>query len=98
MQSHVTEHVQLAYVLECTVYIGESSRMNKFKDKGDQPGARGLRKSNHGGDDRSRFDRNGGAPLGNWGASKHMPQADPGARLHNSDSRSQTQHVYSRIL
>lgn len=40
VQSHVPEHVQLAYLLECTAYVGELSRMIQFKDKGGQPGTR----------------------------------------------------------
>ena len=33
MQSHVPEHSQLAWVMECTVSYGELSRMTQFKDK-----------------------------------------------------------------
>lgn len=32
-QSHVPEHAQLAWVLNCYTYIGELSRMTQFKDK-----------------------------------------------------------------
>ncbi len=33
VQSHVTEHVQLSWLLECTATMGELSRMTQFKDK-----------------------------------------------------------------
>ena len=33
VQSHVPEHTQLAWVMECTVSYGELSRMTQFKDK-----------------------------------------------------------------
>ena len=33
MQSHVAEHSQLAWVLNCYTYMGELSRMTQFKDK-----------------------------------------------------------------
>jgi tryptophanyl-tRNA synthetase len=33
VQSHVHEHSQLAWVMECTVSYGELSRMTQFKDK-----------------------------------------------------------------
>jgi tryptophanyl-tRNA synthetase len=33
VQSHVAEHSQLAWVMECTVSYGELSRMTQFKDK-----------------------------------------------------------------
>ena len=33
VQSHVPEHAQLAWVMECTVSFGELSRMTQFKDK-----------------------------------------------------------------
>jgi len=33
VQSHVTEHSQLAWVMECSVSYGELSRMTQFKDK-----------------------------------------------------------------
>jgi tryptophanyl-tRNA synthetase len=33
VQSHVVEHSQLAWVMECTVAFGELSRMTQFKDK-----------------------------------------------------------------
>jgi tryptophanyl-tRNA synthetase len=33
VQSHITEHPQLAWVMECTVSFGELSRMTQFKDK-----------------------------------------------------------------
>ena len=32
-QSHVPEHAQLAWVLNCYTYMGELSRMTQFKDK-----------------------------------------------------------------
>lgn len=33
IQSHVTEHAQLSWVLNCYTYLGELSRMTQFKDK-----------------------------------------------------------------
>ena len=33
VQSHVAEHCQLSWVMECTVSYGELSRMTQFKDK-----------------------------------------------------------------
>ncbi len=33
MQSHVPEHTQLSWVLNCHTYMGELSRMTQFKDK-----------------------------------------------------------------
>ncbi|MBR4720318.1 MAG: tryptophan--tRNA ligase [Clostridia bacterium] len=33
VQSHVSEHAQLAWVLNCYTYMGELSRMTQFKDK-----------------------------------------------------------------
>jgi tryptophanyl-tRNA synthetase len=33
VQSHVAEHPQLAWVMECTASFGELSRMTQFKDK-----------------------------------------------------------------
>jgi tryptophanyl-tRNA synthetase len=33
VQSHVPEHAQLSWVMECTVSFGELSRMTQFKDK-----------------------------------------------------------------
>lgn len=33
VQSHVHEHAELAWVLDCNTYIGELSRMTQFKDK-----------------------------------------------------------------
>jgi tryptophanyl-tRNA synthetase len=40
LQSHVRAHVELAYLLECTAYVGELSRMIQFKEKGGRPKAR----------------------------------------------------------
>jgi tryptophanyl-tRNA synthetase len=34
IQSHVPAHAQLAYLLECTSYVGELSRMIQYKEKG----------------------------------------------------------------
>lgn len=34
VQSHVAEHVRLAWLLECTATLGELQRMTQFKDKG----------------------------------------------------------------
>ena len=33
VQSHVAEHSQLAWIMECTISFGELSRMTQFKDK-----------------------------------------------------------------
>lgn len=40
VQSHVSTHVALAYLLECTAHVGELSRMIQFKEKGARPGTR----------------------------------------------------------
>lgn len=40
VQSHVTEHARLSYLLECTAYVGELGRMIQFKEKGRHPGTR----------------------------------------------------------
>lgn len=40
VQSDVTEHVRLAYLLECTAHVGELARMIQFKEKGGRPGTR----------------------------------------------------------
>ena len=39
VQSHVPEHSQLAWVLECQTGFGEASRMTQFKDKSNKDGA-----------------------------------------------------------
>ncbi|WP_120003119.1 tryptophan--tRNA ligase [Nesterenkonia muleiensis] len=39
VQSHVPEHVQLAWVLMCQTGMGEASRMTQFKDKSAKGGA-----------------------------------------------------------
>jgi len=36
VQSHVPEHAQLGWVMECTVSFGELSRMTQFKDKSER--------------------------------------------------------------
>ena len=36
VQSHVSEHSECAWLLECTVSFGELSRMTQFKDKSDR--------------------------------------------------------------
>ena len=36
MQSHVAEHTELAWLMECTASFGELSRMTQFKEKSDQ--------------------------------------------------------------
>jgi tryptophanyl-tRNA synthetase len=35
-QSHVSEHAQMAWLMECTASFGELSRMTQFKEKSDQ--------------------------------------------------------------
>ncbi len=40
IQSHVTAHVELAYLLESTAYVGELGRMIQFKEKGGRPKTR----------------------------------------------------------
>ncbi|MGP4112887.1 tryptophan--tRNA ligase [Streptomyces sp. 4N509B] len=42
VQSHVPEHVQLAWVLNCLTGFGEASRMTQFKDKSARHGADGT--------------------------------------------------------
>jgi len=39
VQSHVPEHAELAWVLECITGFGEASRMTQFKDKAAKTGA-----------------------------------------------------------
>ncbi|MCW2696516.1 MAG: trpS [Modestobacter sp.] len=39
VQSHVPEHTQLSWVLECVTGFGEASRMTQFKDKSQREGA-----------------------------------------------------------
>jgi tryptophanyl-tRNA synthetase len=39
VQSHVPEHAELAWVLECMTGFGEASRMVQFKDKSARSGA-----------------------------------------------------------
>jgi len=39
VQSHVPEHAQLAWVLECQTGFGEAGRMTQFKDKSQKEGA-----------------------------------------------------------
>ncbi len=39
IQSHVTGHTELAWVLGCLTGLGELSRMTQFKDKSSKPGA-----------------------------------------------------------
>jgi tryptophanyl-tRNA synthetase len=41
VQSHVPEHVQLSWVLECIARFGEASRMTQFKDKSQREGSDG---------------------------------------------------------
>jgi tryptophanyl-tRNA synthetase len=41
-QSHVPEHLQLSWVLECLTGFGEASRMTQFKDKSQREGAAGT--------------------------------------------------------
>jgi tryptophanyl-tRNA synthetase len=41
VQSHVPEHVQLSWVLECIARFGEASRMTQFKDKSQREGTAG---------------------------------------------------------
>lgn len=36
VQSHLSEHSQLAWLMECTVSVGELRRMTQFKEKSDQ--------------------------------------------------------------
>jgi tryptophanyl-tRNA synthetase len=40
VQSHVPAHLELSYLLECTAYVGELSRMIQFKEKGGRPRTR----------------------------------------------------------
>jgi tryptophanyl-tRNA synthetase len=42
LQSHVPEHLQLAWVLECLTGFGEAGRMTQFKDKSQREGAAGA--------------------------------------------------------
>lgn len=38
MQSHVSAHAELAWILNCFTYMGELSRMTQFKDKSQKHG------------------------------------------------------------
>lgn len=40
VQSQVSEHMQLSFLLECTAHVGELNRMIQFKEKGGRPGTR----------------------------------------------------------
>jgi tryptophanyl-tRNA synthetase len=42
VQSHVPEHLQLSWVLECLTGFGEAGRMTQFKDKSQREGAAGT--------------------------------------------------------
>jgi tryptophanyl-tRNA synthetase len=42
VQSHVPEHAQLAWVLQCLTGFGEASRMTQFKDKSTREGTSGT--------------------------------------------------------
>ena len=42
VQSHVPEHLQLSWVLECLTGFGEASRMTQFKDKSQREGTGGA--------------------------------------------------------
>ena len=42
VQSHVPEHAQLSWVLECLTGFGEASRMTQFKDKSQREGTAGA--------------------------------------------------------
>jgi tryptophanyl-tRNA synthetase len=42
VQSHVPEHVQLSWVLECLTGFGEAGRMTQFKDKSQREGTAGA--------------------------------------------------------
>ncbi len=43
VQSHVHEHAELAWLLECTASMGEMSRMTQFKDKSGRGGEESAR-------------------------------------------------------
>ena len=45
VQSHVPEHTQLSWVMECLTGFGEASRMTQFKDKSAQAGRRPHQRS-----------------------------------------------------
>src|SRR4029079_781921 len=42
VQSHVSEHAELAWVLSCLTGFGEASRMTQFKDKAGRQGPEGV--------------------------------------------------------
>ncbi len=42
VQSHISEHAELAWVLSCLTGFGEAGRMTQFKDKSGRPGAEGA--------------------------------------------------------
>ena len=41
-QSRVPAHTELAYLLECTAYVGELGRMIQYKEKGQVDGVAGM--------------------------------------------------------
>ena len=43
VQSHLPEHSQLAWLMECTASMGEAGRMTQFKDKSAKGGSDGAR-------------------------------------------------------
>ena len=43
VQSHLPEHNQLGWIMECVASFGEASRMTQFKDKSSKGGADGAR-------------------------------------------------------
>src|SRR5271166_2689078 len=43
VQSHVPEHTELAWLLECTATMGELGRMTQFKDKSGKGGEESAR-------------------------------------------------------
>ena len=42
VQSHISEHAELAWVLSCITGFGEASRMTQFKDKSGKQGSAGT--------------------------------------------------------
>jgi tryptophanyl-tRNA synthetase len=43
IQSHVSAHAELAWILNCSAYMGELSRMTQFKDKSQKLSAESIR-------------------------------------------------------
>jgi len=74
VQSHVRAHVDLAYLLESTAYVGELGRMIQFKEKGGRPRTRASLFTYPGNPDPLSFGEDGDRGGGQLrGARDHLP-------------------------